>query len=441
MTYDGANGGAGIYRQLLNYQFQESVDDVRGAFSFTVENETIPESGGKKITTFDRVKLRSIVKIYEGGDKAVFVGIIRRKSISVAMTAGGPRKSITFTGEALTGVIADFVLSLDIKISDVADASIETKKLTLALSSNQHLTIDEFLKITWEKYTELSIQNFKMNDCETTKTVKAFMSEPFFTHGKNDSPFYFYIANATYTQGNNNLIDMWRHILPNPVYEIYAYCDRNGGEKIMVREAPFDGDTWSELRTIKIVPISLLNYAFQQSDEEVYTVFNGYLEGSAMSHDFYTIVSQYDGSGNGIMQVDEDKLKRYGYRPLEVSFRGYDRRKNSDKNTESMQEIMRELNGRLKKWYARLPDMFSGTITLTTNFAEPERNPRVGEKVMFLGGEFYVQKAVHFWSYGETPTLTLSVARGMKYSDGGVDYIEKANTLENIGAARLELEQ
>jgi hypothetical protein len=63
--------------------------------------------------------------------------------------------------------------------------------------------------------------------------------------------------------------------------------------------------------------------------------------------------------------------------------------------------------------------MYSGTITLITDFNEPSTNPRIGCRLGFLGGEFYINKTEHTWQYGSTPTIKLHVSRGMIYDKSG----------------------
>jgi hypothetical protein len=100
--------------RLLSYSFSESVSDLNGSFSFTVENE---ETGTGGETAYDRIAIRSIVKIYEGDEnKPVFVGVIRRKRIGASMTERGVRRNISFSGYSVISILANFTVSMDIKI-------------------------------------------------------------------------------------------------------------------------------------------------------------------------------------------------------------------------------------------------------------------------------------------------------------------------------------
>jgi hypothetical protein len=84
--------------------------------------------------------------------------------------------------------------------------------------------------------------------------------------------------------------------------------------------------------------------------------------------------------------------------------------------------------------------MWSGTVILTTNFNEPERNPRIGERLLFLDGKFYIRKSEHAWVYGGNPTNTLTVSRGMKYNDNGEMAAAPNGVLEHMGDEMREIE-
>ena len=57
-----------------------------------------------------------------------------------------------------------------------------------------------------------------------------------------------------------------------------------------------------------------------------------------------------------------------------------------------------------------------------------------GEKVKFLGGEFYVEGISHNWTYGQGGDINLSVSRGGEYQDGSFtplkDFTKRIKLLE-----------
>jgi hypothetical protein len=90
-------------------------------------------------------------------------------------------------------------------------------------------------------------------------------------------------------------------------------------------------------------------------------------------------------------------------------------------------------------WYSRLDEMYSGSITLITDFNEPKNNPRAGCRAGFMGGEFYINQANHSWNFGGTPTIKLTVSRGMIYDNGKMK-AGKEGVIKNVGGRFSELE-
>jgi hypothetical protein len=249
---------------------------------------------------------------------------------------------------------------------------------------------------------------------------------------------YYPIANAPFNQGNNVISELWRNILPQPVYEIYAHCDRKDGKpKIMAREAPFgfkdDGNQdWYSLPIYDIDPLGLIDYDLSRSDEEVYTAFSAYLIGSSFSRE-YNIAKAQDKKDD-TMAKDIEKLDLYGFRPLEISFRGYAAQGADEKE---LKKVYQRLNKKAAYWFGRLDEMYSGTITIITNFIkrkdEKDINPRHGCRAKFLGGEFYITHAEHRWQYGGAPVITLTITRGMQYDVQGYMKDGDEGVLSDIG--------
>jgi hypothetical protein len=111
--------------------------------------------------------------------------------------------------------------------------------------------------------------------------------------------------------------------------------------------------------------------------------------------------------------LDEEKFGIYGFRPLYLSFHGYYKSKEDDATTGD--ELTR-LNKNLKEWFGDLEKMYTGSITMSTDVLN--EMPNAGEKIPFLGGEFYVVSSEHRWNYGGNPETSLAVARGGDYSGG-----------------------
>jgi len=424
---------AGRWANLLSYTFSESVDSLEGSFSFAVE-----DSGDKEgNTVFDLIPVRSIVKIYEGDlKKPAFVGIIRRCHFESAMTDQGVRRSIVFTGKSIISCISEYTISLDVRIHKVADPTSKRKELTNRLA-RENMTIEKFMKITWEHFKEVS-EEFGISTTGIADIINKFIggSPGVFVEISGQQKFRYNISHVFYNASNNVIADAWRNILPEPVYEIFSRCNNKGEPRIVARQVPFDPADWRKLDVYGISPLSLVSYALDRDDEEVYTAFMSYIMGSVMSKQFYMGVSQT--SNDDIVAHDREKQMIYGFKPLQIDFIGYDRQGNmNDEKKSDLRTELKELNEKMKYWYSRLDEMYSGTITLITDFNQPETNPRVGCRARFLGGEFYIEQAEHSWKYGGTPTIKLTVSRGMNYdlSNG-----KMMIPMSNVGSKYKELD-
>jgi len=434
---------AGARSKLQSYSFTESVDDLIGSFSFSTLSG---EHEHKDI--YDLIPIRTIIKIFEGGERAAFVGIIRRRRISKQMTAQGIKPVITFSGKSITSCVTEYMVSLDVRIYRVMDAVSKNKDLNRRLSETT--SIKEFLKITWDHFKNISNKlNEERNGVTNTeianiieRTLGGF--ENFVkVEGENQNIRY-NVASIFYNESNNNIADVWRNILPKNTYEMFARCD-NGEPKIIVRQVPF-GDPesnyidWRNLDLYVISPISLTAYDLEQNDENVYTAFSSYVIGSAKSRQFYQAVSQ-EGPDD-IVRYNDEKVRIYGFRPLEIDFMGYDRRRNTENNNiDPLTKAIQKLNELAAYWYGRNDDMYSGSLTLCTDFKKVEMNPKIGCRAKFLGGEFYINKTEHTWTYLGTPTIKLSISRGMVYSDNGKMRDGEGGIVSNVGSKYKELEK
>jgi hypothetical protein len=199
--------------------------------------------------------------------------------------------------------------------------------------------------------------------------------------------------------------------------------------KIMVRECPFDtdpvGSSWSALHCTPeqegrdVNPVLVKSFDIAQSDKEVYTVFFSYLNGYPIQEDKILMIAVHEASGEDMkafpgIKIDEEKFGIYGYRPLFVHFIGYSYDpKRPDLDTS---KHLQDMNERLQNWYANLDRMYSGSITMATDLKQDM--PQPGERVRFLGGEFYVVDSEHRWNYGGNPETVISISRGGDYKSG-----------------------
>jgi hypothetical protein len=143
---------------LLSYAFSESVDDLTGSFSFSVENEMVlnskTDNAGRSL--FDLIPRRGVVNIYEDDKETpVFRGIIRKRHMGATMTANGVKKSVVFSGESIISCVTNFMVPLDMRIPGVSGSTAKTKKLQAELGED-NMTIGSFMKKTWEYFRKVS---------------------------------------------------------------------------------------------------------------------------------------------------------------------------------------------------------------------------------------------------------------------------------------------
>lgn len=434
----------GGYTQLLDYSFSEKTGDLNGSFNFSI-------AGGDN-NLFDKIKPLHIVKIFEGSNIPCFTGIIKARNLSCSMGDSGVRRSISFSGNSITSLIANFQLIMDLKflhVLKVQDADSLNKELIIniaELQANENLTIKQFLDLTWKTYLNYTGVAGKVSPAESadkTKSapsnilvytiIKNFMTENFFEIG-NAAPLPIPIANAFFNQDINTVLQIWQTILSPPVYEIFSRVNKEGKTRVVVRETPFDSKDWINLPIYEIKSYVLKDYSLRLSDEEVYTAFLGYIEGSELSPDQYVIIEEADANkrDGSIISKDNKKFNIYGLKLCQVGFRGYHKDKQEMQQTVN---AMKNFSERLKKWFGKLDEMYTGSATIINTFDDDYKNrPHCGGRVKFLGGEFYIQGVEHRWSYGGAPVINLSLIRGGIY-DGKGNFIM---TIPDMGTSGIE---
>ena len=445
------NVSPGFCNGLISYSFSESVSSIEGGFNFTIQED--PDGSG--YTAYDRIRNMFVIKIYEGSDRTpAFVGVIHKKRVGKNLTDKGVRNTTSFSGESIAGLLARFQIAMNLRIMNIKDVESENTKLTIKLSSMK-LNPKTFMKQTWEDYTGMTVSGMGkevvLSNTVVSQMIENFMGTDFLETSDTDAEFPYPIAYAFYQQGINSITGIWQSLLPPPIYEIFSRVDKSGNCKIVARESPFDSDDlslngvtfsskWTSLRITEVAPVKLTSFDLEISDEEIYTAYYSYLEGSVLSQEQYVVIDQLSKSSDQTVCIDSDKLSIYGYRPLEVNFRGYARQDPSNgKSTDVNNNILDKftaLNLRMKEWYGNIDKMHAGSITLTTDFINPEKNPHAGERLGFIGGQFYIKAADHSWAYGGTPTIVCTVNRGAKYSKSGAFVGE----IENAGKTLIELE-
>ncbi|MCQ2577559.1 MAG: hypothetical protein MJ176_03395 [Treponema sp.] len=409
---------------LQSYQFSESVNNFSGSFSLTIY-ENIDNTSDECI--FSRVKNLDVVLIYEDSratetnlenKNPVFIGVVHSKQIQSMISNGQVSRMTTISGSGVYSLVGDLSVSLDIHTLTGINAGEVQTKFTSDISNVKNYK--QFVEKLWEYFIGISK---KVSQSEVKSTNSIFIETILsnFTLIKNQGisgiidvdstkETKYPVAASFWTQSVNNFSDMLRSLFPSNIFEIFGRVDEEGNPKIVIREMPFSSSEWSNLRLTGIDPTYLTGYSINQSDSEVYNAFLAYIEGSAEDPSKYATLSAIENR----IAKDQEKMQKYGYRPLQVSFRGFDISKEKDnKSTDTINDCTKKM----KDWYGSLDELYSGTINLVRGAGD--ELPRVGERVKFIGFEFYVTDKSHSWNYGGPVNVTLNVSRGASYSKTG----------------------
>ncbi|GHU88640.1 hypothetical protein FACS189476_06100 [Spirochaetia bacterium] len=405
---------------LQSYTFTNSVNDPKGSFSLSFyPNDDYGLYKDQAI--MDMIEEMDIVQIFEFIDDKgaypypTFTGVIIKKLYSLAKIGDDTQRRVSITGYSIAGLIQEFRISLDAQAMEITDEIANNNQIEIELtqalmsSDNKGIKVSEAINIIWKSFLNLSTKYGKLSNPKVAEIIKTWIGEnPF---DVDDSSFFYPLGNVFYGQNTQSFYDVIQHLIPRPVYEIFPFTDK-GETKIKIRVAPFNSDKWDGLNPKDkfINPVLLKSCDISQSCEEVYTVFYSYLDGYPMQMDKALMLSAKKLKGIPGVMVDEEKFGLFGYRPLFLSFRGYSKSMEDDTTTG---EKINELNQTLKAWFGNLEKMYNGNITMSTDIStEP---PCAGEKIPFLGGEFYVVSSEHRWNYGGNPETALAISRGGIY--------------------------
>jgi hypothetical protein len=227
---------------LLSYSFSEAVDDLAGSFSFSVENETMPKSVK---SLFVLIPLRGVVNIYEADEKTpVFRGIIRKRHIGATMASNGVNKSVVFSGKSIISCVTEFMVPLDPRIPNVSDATAKTEELQSELGES-NMAIESFMKKTWEYFRRVSEEVSRGSGLVNGRLLqiidnKDYIGNDFILVSGEETSLQYPVATMFYNQTNNYITDVWRNILPSPVYELFTrFDDEKNKPLVIARQAPY----------------------------------------------------------------------------------------------------------------------------------------------------------------------------------------------------------
>ena len=416
-------------KNLQSYNFERSIDNFGGSFSFTVKEDTETDD-----LFMDKVKPLDIIIISESGSDARrdFIGVVT--TVSIGGMASNLNKVVTVSGKGIEWLFSYFNINCDIK-SMITENDSANKTMLADLSKKQGtegITIKDVVLEsfkTFKKYVS-GIKGAESSGFAVTTNyllgdiINLMFGEDFIVAA--DITLSYPISSNLFTSGKINIIDYLKKLFPSPVYEIFGTIGDDLKPKLCVREVPYDNPDAS----YKINPTQLTDYTLTRSCEEVYTAFLSYIEGSELSPDQYMniIAAQGTEKGYNFTQPDKEKVKMYGYQLLTCSFVGF----NNDPKTVLNKDALSKINEKLNRWFSKLDEMYTGDFTLVN--ITKEKAARIGEWLEFAGGLYYVISEKHSWNYGDNPMINYQVTRGGEYK--GSDF----KPIKNLSAVYKEFE-
>lgn len=406
-------------QNLQSYSYSRSANSFSGDFSLTVKDNSDNEGTG----FLDQIDTLDVVYIYEnGGEIPDFIGLVT--NVSYNANAANFQKILTISGKEVSYLFEYLTMSLDATamayIGDFIQQDAQNNILKLSMENNVSIKqavisiFNDFCRLGTDKASGLT-------NVQVINMIKVIYGEDFIEDGNEN--FRYPISSNFYTDSTINILSYIRNLLPENVYEIYGTLI-NGKPKLRIRENPYSGDKWLSLEYFDLknhVDI-ITNYTVTRSIEEVYNVFFSYIEGSPLDPSFYNKKAAADKDGyGGEIQSIPDKIKKYGYKPLLCNFIGY---KSNDKD-QKLNKTFQELNTKLKNWYGNLDDMYDLSIGIVNTH---DIKQKVGDKIKFLGGEFYIAGETHNWQYGQNPRINYDCTRGGVYDIKG-NFLEKIKNI------------
>lgn len=432
---------------LQSYSYQKSVNNFTGTFQFAVKEAV--ENYNNSGSFMNKIHGLDIVVISENDIDIDFIGVVT--TISFSATANGLNKIINISGKSIEFLFEYINIPLDCTAMAWTQEYINTSiaNINNKLSnkgngegfSEPSLIKNSLLKI-YDDFKQVAQTLSTLTNTKILELIEYWYGVDFIDCA-DQLKFQYPISSNLLTDGTVNYINYVRNLLPKNVYEFYGVIINNK-PKIRIREMPFSANVWKNLPSLRINPDFLTQYTLTKSIEEVYTVFYSYIEGSAISPDFYEKLQAIEmgtNAENAVAAINMSKVNLYGYNPLKCNFVGF---KNSvaTETADVIKKRYKDLNILLRDWYGDLDTMYDATISVARDSAGNYQTEKfkindpyyklfkgsgsIGEKLKFSEGEFYITGVEHSWRYGQSIMITYHCERGGNYDSAG-NYHELTN--------------
>ncbi len=404
-------------KNLQSYNFEKSIDDFGGSFSFTVKEDT----ENLKDPFMDKVQPLDIIVISESGytERIDFIGVVT--TISAGGIASNLNKTVTISGKSIEWLFSYLNVNCDIKIAIFNNSEANKTFLTDFAEKNgtTGFTIKQIAVSSINMFKEQvarfkDISNYIINDLIDLWFESDYIEA-------SEEKFAYPISSNLFESGKVNVIDFIKKLLPSPIYEIFSYINDSGKPKIVLRQVPFD----NPVAYYSINPAQLSDYTLTRSCNEVYTAFMTYIEGTDLDPSFYMNLMAAEGEQKGYnyAKSNAEKSALYGYQLLTCSFVGY----NASLEAKLDKEKIEKMNQDLERWFSNLDEMYTGDFTFVN--MTKEKIPKMGEWVGFAKGQYYIVSEKHTWNYGDNPMVNYQVIRGGEYSNGTFKPIKRLSAV------------
>lgn len=406
---------------LQSYNFERSLDNFGGSFSFTVKEDI----NNSKNPFMDAVCPLDIIEISESGsEKSIdFIGVVT--SVSLGGIASNLNKVVTVSGHSIEWLFQYYNINADIKGTIFNKTSANNFfKIDLASGNGTSgISIKDMVKKSYDYFNDRAFKIDEVSNVVIGAIIKHWYGSDFVV--ADNEKFYFPISSNLFSDGKINFIDFVKRLLPSPIYEVYGKIEKNK-PKLCARKVPFD----LPKANYSINPALLTDFTLTRTCDEVYTAFMPYIEGAPMSPNFYMNIKSAQGlteHGYDSAVKNSNKVGVYGYQLLTSSFIGYTPDSKNEKESTVAKTELKKLADNLSKWFGNLDDMYNGDFTLVN--LPDKGSARVGEWVSFATGLFYITTERHYWSYGDNPMVNYQVTRGGKYANGNFTKLDKLSTM------------
>lgn len=392
---------------MIGYSFEESIADVDAPFSITL----LPSIDKNDETWVDKIAPMDLV-FYEEFGKARYCGVVSSVRYVAQMGDSGPMRSISIQGNGFGKLLADFQLVMDYHLwLGGADAETASKLLLLQIIASGRKLRNVLTTIYKNFMTLATLSQSSASNIGVKALIDKYIDTSSGVSDKLES--WYDMAISLYQAGTNDIWSIWKGIVPSPLYELFGKWNSDIQKyQIIARLAPFDAENWKSIDSTEMNPDLLTDYSVGRDDSEVKTFFFATMSWSVDRAEALT-VDAYKRS----RKINEEKRLLYGYRPLELSFRYLNRDPN---NQEGIENILEKAATTMYNWYGKNDELMSGQCDIiSADDQDIMKYPSIGMKLSFLGGEWYIERTSHTWTYGKSPKTSLWITRGYVYDSSG----------------------